>query len=349
MLSVPVDNVLCPSRGVHEGTECVRNVTCHQVAENRLAQALDDIDGRAYTRWHSLRYDSISPALIRAMADELLDHVAARTVTEPGLDAAAGTVAVTAAECVHGVLSIMCFPDGDQEIRFPLVGERISTDPDDDEFGDGLIAFRDVVKEAPTARTWLDMFEMCVISGHVWDWERVTGLLLRGDYAPAIRDGVPYNRYTSVSDPAAMDALCLYLTEAAGHLPRDWPTVPLRKPDAKERAEAARRLDEVGDALSADQRLLRVLLDDDQHAFEDALVARLVAYRERVEAEAGDPAPRSLLPLGSLTLACLAVQVHGWELGVRSGYLPYGLLGSPDAPRRAAEGNRNNLGYWAAK
>ncbi|WP_037662082.1 immunity 49 family protein [Streptomyces griseofuscus] len=330
----------------------MRNMTCHQVGEQRLAQALDDIDGRAYKRWHSLRYGSISPALIRAMADELLDHVAARTVTEPGLDAAAGTVAVTAAECAHGVLSIMCFPDGDQEIRLPLVGERISTDPDDDEFGDGPITFRDVVQESPTARTWLDMFEMCVVSGHGWDWERVTGLLLRGDYAPAIRDGVPCNRYTSVSDPAdlaAMDALCLYLTEAAGHLPRDWPMVPLRKPDAGERAEAARRLDEIGDALSADQRLLRVLLDDNQHAFEDALVARLVAYRESVDAEAGDPAPRSILPLGSLTLACLAVQVHGWELGVRSGYLPYGLLGSPAAPRRAAEGNRNNVGYRAAK
>ncbi|MGW2690202.1 hypothetical protein ACWC6I_44540 [Streptomyces sp. NPDC001414] len=62
-----------------------------------VAQALDDIDGRAYTRWLSLRYGSISPALIRAMADELLDYVAARTVTE--LDAAAGTVTATAADC----------------------------------------------------------------------------------------------------------------------------------------------------------------------------------------------------------------------------------------------------------
>ncbi|MFC8350880.1 immunity 49 family protein [Streptomyces sp. NPDC057280] len=330
----------------------MRDVTCHQVGEQRLAEALDDIRGRAYTRWHSLRYGSISPALIRAMADELLDHVAARAVTQPGLDAAAATVAVTAAECVHGVLSVMCYPNGDQEIRLPLVGERLSTDPDDDEFGDGPITFRDVVKEAPTARTWLDMFEVCVVSGLVWDWERVTGLLLRGDYAPAIRDGVPYNPYTSVSAPAdlaAMDALCLYLTEAAGHLPRDWPTVPLRKPDAGERAEAVRRLEELGDALSADQRLLRVLLDDDQDAFEAALAAQLVAYREGVEAGAGDPAPRSLLPLGALTLACLAVQVHGWELGVRSGYLPYGLLGSTDALRRAADGNRNTLGLWAAK
>ncbi|MGW5903592.1 immunity 49 family protein [Streptomyces althioticus] len=329
----------------------MRNVTCHQVGEQRLAEALDDIDPRTFSRWHWLRYGSISPASIRDVADELLDHVAARAVTEPGLDTDAGTVAVTAAECVLGVLSIMCFPGGDQEIRFPLIGKRISTDPDDDESGDG-ITFEDVVQEAPTARTWLDTFEICVVSGQVWDWERVTGLLLRGDYAPAIRDGAPYNRFTAVSDPAdlaAMDALCPYLTEAAGHLPRDWPTVPLRKPDAQERAEAARRLDVVGDALSADQRLLRVLLDDDQHAFEDALTARLTAYRESVQAEAGDPAPRSLLPLGTLALACLAVQVHGWELGVRSGYLPSGLLGSPDALRRAAEGHRNDLGLWAAK
>lgn len=330
----------------------MRNVTCHQVDGQRLAEALDDIEGRAYSRWYGLRYESISPTLIRAMADELLDHVAARAVREPELDAKAGIVAVTAAECVHGVLSIMCFPEGDQEMRFPLVGKRISTDWDDDELGDGPITFQDVVEEAPTARTWLDMFEMCVVSGQVWDWERVTGLLLREDYAPAIRNGVPYNRYTSVSDPAdlaAMDALCLYLTKAAGHLPRDWPTVPLCKPDAGERAEAARCLDEVGDALSADQRLLRVLLNDDQKAFEDALVARLVAYRESVETDAGDPAPRSLLPLGTLALACLAVQVHGWELGVRSGYLPSGVLGSPDALLRAAEANRNNLGYWTAK
>ncbi|WP_329337541.1 immunity 49 family protein [Streptomyces sp. NBC_00663] len=321
----------------------MRDVTCHQVSDQRLAEALDDIHGRAFSHWHSLRYDSISPALIQAMADELLDHVAARAVADPGLDHQARVVAVTAAECVHGVLSVLCFPNGDQEIRFPLVGERISTDPDDDEFGDGPLTFRDVVKEAPTARTWLDLFEVAVVSGLVRDRERIVGLLLRGDYAPAVRDGSPYNPYTSVSAPAdlaAMDALCRYLTEPAGHLPRDWPAVALRKPDTGERAESARRLDaigeigeigEIGDALSADQRLLRVLLDDDQASFEEALAARLIAHRECLEAAAGDPAPRSLLPLGALALACLAVQVHGWELGVRSGYLPHGLLGTAGA------------------
>ncbi len=119
VLSVPVGSVLRPVVKIMKGAEHVPNVAVHQVGEQRLAGALDDIDGRAYKRWHSLRYDSISPALIRAMADELLDHVAARMVTEPGLDTAARTVAVTAAECVHGVLSVMCFPNGDQELRFP--------------------------------------------------------------------------------------------------------------------------------------------------------------------------------------------------------------------------------------
>ncbi|MGW5207608.1 hypothetical protein ACWEQ5_23590 [Streptomyces griseoincarnatus] len=56
----------------------MQSVTCHQVGEQRLAEALDDIERRAYKRWHWLRYGSISPTLVREMADEPLDHVAAR-------------------------------------------------------------------------------------------------------------------------------------------------------------------------------------------------------------------------------------------------------------------------------
>ncbi|MFF8965229.1 Imm49 family immunity protein [Streptomyces globisporus] len=97
------------------------------------------------------------------------------------------------------------------------------------------------------------------------------------------------------------------------------------------------------DAPAPDQRLLRVLLDDRQDAFEQALADRLDAYRESV---GPDPAPRTLLPLDTLALAALAVQVHGWERGVRSGYLPAELLGSPDALRRAAESGSGNVGPW---
>lgn len=317
----------------------MQEVAAHEVSEKLVAQALDDIEERAFGRWHSMRYGSFRLDRLREMGDELLDHVAACTLTAPGLDDASRVVLRTAAECALGVISLGCYPNGDQEIRFPLVDEELTSEE---------LAFQDVIDEAPTARTWLDTFAAVVVSGLVWDWQRVSGLLLRDDFASAIRDGVPYSKLTSVSAPAdlaAMEALCRYLTEASGHLPRDWPTVPLRRPDAEERAEAAGRLDAAG-ALTPDQRLLRVLLDDDQAAFEQALVNRLVEHREGVDA---DPAPRTLLPLDALALAALAVQVHGWELRVRSGYLPYGIVGRTDALERAAHTERNNLGLWHAK
>ncbi|MEU6883345.1 immunity 49 family protein [Streptomyces sp. NPDC046712] len=318
----------------------MQEVAHHEVGEERIAKALDDIEGRAWGRWHSMRYDSVSPRRIREFADELLDHVAARALKDPTLDDTARSALRTAAECHLGVLSIDCWPNGDQELVFPLAHNQKLTSEE--------IAFRDVVDEPPTVRGWLDTFATCLVSGLVWDWQRVTGLLLRDDFASEIHKGAPYSEFTPTSEPgelAAMDALCLYLTESNGHLPRDWPTVPLRKPDAEERAQAAGRLDTVG-ALTPDQRLLRVLLDDDRHAFEQALAARLVEYRESVGA---DPAPRTLLPLDILALAALAVQTHGWELDVRSGYLPQALLGTTDALQRAASAGENNLGVWHAK
>lgn len=156
------------------------------------------------------------------------------------------------------------------------------------------ISFGDAVDQAPTARTWLDAFALCVVSGAVRERDRVIGLLLRSDFAPALHDGVPYSPLDSHSDPAElaeMDALCLYLTPAAGHLPRDWPDATLCEPDAAERAEAARRLDALG-VLTPDQRLLRVLLDDDQPAFERALAGNLTDHREGARPDAA-PAPCS--------------------------------------------------------
>ncbi|MFF7888289.1 immunity 49 family protein [Streptomyces sp. NPDC020794] len=200
----------------------------------------------------------------------------------------------------------------------------------------------------PVPGEWCDTFAVCLVSGLVWEWQRVIGLLLRSDYAPAIRDGVPYSKLNSTSDRAdlaAMDALCGYLTQARGHLPWDWPTVTLCKPDADERAEAARKLDAAG-TPAPDQRLLRVLLDDDRHAFEQALVARLIEHRESV---GSDPAPSTLLPFSALALAALAVQVHGRDLGVRSGYLPHGMLGSPDALQRVVDAGGNEQGHRTAK
>lgn len=299
----------------------MQEVTCHSVSEQRIAQALEDIDRRTFRRWHWLRYGDLSLKSLQEMCDELLDHVAARALEDPTLSAAPSrTVLRTAAECALGVLSLGAFPNGDFEVLFPLIDETLSSED---------FSFGDAVDQAPTTRTWLDAFAMCLASGAVWERNRVIGLLLREDYAPAIRDGAPYSPLESRSDPAGlaeMDALCGYLAKARGHLPRDWPSVTLCKPDVEERGAAARQLDALG-ALTPDQQLLRVLLEDDQPAFERALAGRLVQHRESA---AADAAPRSLLPVGTIALAALAVQVHGWELGIRSGYLPEGLLRAPE-------------------
>ncbi|MGH3322952.1 MAG: immunity 49 family protein [Streptomyces sp.] len=296
-------------------------VTCHEVGEQRIAEALEDIWGQAFDHWHGLRYRRLSLQRLQTMCDKLLDNVAARTLEEdPTLSAAPSRVVLrTAAECALGALGLGAFPDGDFKIPFPLINQTLSSE----DFGSTDL------DQAPTARTWLDAFAMCLISGAIWEKDRVIGLLLRSDYAPAIRDGVPYSTLESHSDPAGlaeMDALCRYLTEAPGHLPGDWPAVTLRKPDVEERAEAARRLSALGE-LTPDQQLLRVLLEDDQPAFERALDGRLVQHRG---SGAADAAPRSLLPAGTIALAALAVQVHGWELGISSGYLPEGMLRAPE-------------------
>ncbi|MGW6982405.1 immunity 49 family protein [Streptomyces sp. NPDC054932] len=292
-------------------------MACHEVSGEAIALALRDIRSRTFGHWHDMRYGCLSVGKLEEMQDDLLDHAAARAVETPVADESMRVALLTAAECSLGVLSAGCFPDGDQEVTFSLIDESLSSD---------TLVFRDFVKQAPTAGTWIDAFELCVSSGLIREWRQMIGPLLVDDYAPAIRDGVPYSALDSTSDPAdlaAMDALCGYLTRPPADRPYEWPRVALGKPDAAERAEAARKLDAAG-GLTPDQRLLRVLLDDDQAAFEEALVARLVAHRE---SRGPDPAPRSLLPLGALALATLAAQVHGWVLGVRSGYLPAPLPG----------------------
>ncbi|CAM5657668.1 hypothetical protein GCM10010343_33940 [Streptomyces avidinii] len=301
----------------------MQEVTRHEVGEDRTVRALENIDSRTFGRWHSLRHDNLSIKGIQETGDELLDHVGALTCRDPQLESAPGRLVLrTAAECALGVLTLGTCPDGDFEVYFPLIGEELSSED---------FAFGDAVDQAPTAQVWVDAFALSVITGLVREPARMIGPLLKKDYAPMFHSGLPHSSLSSVSDPAElaeMDALCAYL-----HLvetPRSpWVasgTPPLRKPEDEERVTAAARLDEAG-TLTPDQRLLRVLLDDDRPAFERALAGRLLEHRDGA---GPDAAPRTLLPVGAVALAALAVQAHGWELNVRSGYLPTGLLRAPN-------------------
>ncbi|WP_030894243.1 immunity 49 family protein [Streptomyces sp. NRRL F-5053] len=292
----------------------------HDVSALRIEQALKDIRHRASSYWHTMYYDNYTDELPHQLRDALLDHVAARTVADPEPDTESSHLVLrTAAQCALGILSITTFPYGDQSISFSLIGERISSE--DLEFGDH-------VREAASAATWLDAVALAVVSGIIWERERGIGPMLREDYAPDIRDGLPASHLEPQSDPgelAEMAAVCAYIAPAPG-LPSDWPSAVLCMPAADERAEAVRQLDAI-DEPAPEQRLLRVLLEDDQVAFEQALEKRLVEYRESMPADA---APRSLLPYRIIALAALAVQVHGWDLRTRSAYLPPELLRAPD-------------------
>ncbi|MER5205699.1 immunity 49 family protein [Streptomyces sp. NPDC002825] len=302
----------------------MREVARHEVDGKRIEKALEDARVLTFDRWHDLRYGGMSLSALGELRDQLLDHVGARTLEDPALAAdASRTALLTAAECALGVLGIGCFPGGDWEVPLPLADRTLSSD--DQLFEESW----DRDHRVPTARTWVDTFALCLISGLAWERRRVIGPLLREDYAPAIRSGVPYSRFDSVSEPAdlaEMDALCAYLTVQSGPYPGAVPgPVPVRRPEAEERAAAARALDEAG-PLGPDQRLLRVLLDDDREAFEQALAVRLEEHRAGVGA---DPRPRTLLPTGAVVLAALAHLAHGWEPGVRSGYLPEAPLRGP--------------------
>ncbi|MEV7564376.1 immunity 49 family protein [Streptomyces tanashiensis] len=302
----------------------MREVARHEVDGTRAGKALEDARGLVFDRWHDLRYGGMSLSRLGELRDELLDHVGARTLEDPALAAESSRAALlTAAECALGVLGVGCFPEGDWDVPLPLADKTLSSD--DQLFDEGW----DRGHRVPTARTWVEVFGLCLISGLMWERRRVIGPLLREDYAPAIRSGVPYSRFDSVSEPAdlaEMDALCAYLTVVSGRYPGSVPgPVPVARPGEEERASAARALDGAG-ALGPDQRLLRVLLDDDREAFERALADRLEEHRASVGA---DPAPRTLLPAGAVALAALAHLAHGWEPGVRSGYLPEALLRAP--------------------
>lgn len=213
----------------------IKEVTRHAVAQQAVEHALTDMRRRAAGHWYDMRYgDTPWRQGLSELDMATVDHVAARTLADPALETDESRLAlVTAAEYALGVLSLGCFPNGDQEILLPPVGERLTTD-------EGLLYEEEWGPPQPgtTARTWITAFVWCVASGLVRERERVIGLLLRNDYAPAIRDGVPYSKRASISDPAdlaEMDALCVYLTQAAGHLPMHWPEVPLCKPDAAAR------------------------------------------------------------------------------------------------------------------
>ncbi|QKW36847.1 tetratricopeptide repeat protein [Actinomadura sp. NAK00032] len=288
-------------------------ILCHQVERRRIDQALTGIENRIFSRWHAMRWGyEFDPEAFAGTCDELLDHVAACARSDPALPGQQARAALrTAAECAAAVLDRRLWPNGDFEVGFPVLTARYGTT----KLTSPETSYSMAEPRTPPVAEWVRAFALCLVSsGFAEPWRR--NLVLKFDTAREI--------HASRSEPAAalaeMDALAGYLVDG------DDPPLVV-EPGRQARVRAALRLDAAG-PLTPDQRLLRVLLDDDRSAFQQALADRLERYREDI---GDDPAPRTLLPLPAIALAHLAVLAHGWRLDVRSGYLPEGLLPEPPA------------------
>ncbi len=311
----------------------MQRIERHGVDEERIAQALNDVQGRARSSFIGLSIGRSELRVMQTMGRDLYDHVAARSIEDPTLEsdhAFVRKVLATAAEASYGVLDLSLFPYGDLDLPFPLIDDELNNVTP---FGPGettTFGHGDKVDLKPGPELWVEAFAMRVVSGLIRDRHRGLGSLLRSGYVSYVHDEERYFRFDPAS-LAQMDALCTYLTEDAS-----WPLGPdeaaLCKPGPEERAQAARKLDSVGE-LRPEQRLLRVLLEDDRSAFERALVEHLTHHRELMEVDENATAA-SLLPLEVIALAALAVQVHGWRLNVDSDYLPQVLLHAPEVPAR---------------
>ncbi|MGW7824892.1 hypothetical protein ACWGLF_44295 [Streptomyces puniciscabiei] len=181
---------------------------------------------------------------LRKMGGDLLGLAAARTLEDPALDTPRSReVLLTAAECAFGELRLGCFPEGGWDVLLLLVGETLTGEE---------MHFEETWEPAcpsTTAHTWVKAFALCVISGLIGERSRVIGPL-QEDYAPAIRDAVPYSKRESVSAPAdlaEMDALCNYLTLVHRRCPGALlGPVPLHRAGTEARARASTRLDAAG-------------------------------------------------------------------------------------------------------
>lgn len=309
--------------------------TRHSVDDGYRTRIADPREVRERTRqcFHDVQHVKSQVSTLHEMSGVLLDHLGAWSVTDPGLSQnrhRLDRVLWTAAEASGGVLDCLTAPEGDLRIPITLMGDQLSNM--EDVHDDLNPRFRPVVDMDLTPRLWVEAFALAVVSGRVWRRHLAVGVLLRQDYVPVLHH-IARTTPLPRADLAQMDALSLYLTPK-GH--RDpLPEAALRRPTASERETAASALDAAGE-LSGEQALLRVLLNDDQAEFEDAVADHLDRYRQEMGA-ARDPAPRTLLPVEVIALVALAVQVHGWRVDPGSAYVPQVWVRAPDgAPPVAA-------------
>ncbi|MGE7391202.1 Imm49 family immunity protein [Streptomyces sp. NPDC004126] len=294
----------------------------HQVSAEKIAAARDDFTNRIGSMTRSMsKAGPIGAYEWEWISQEMLDHLAALSVTEPALDSAeAWAILTDAAEAACAVVRYTAYhPWEPFNVFLDYVNFGISYDRGDDKEGWDTAGTGD----------WLDAYCLAVLADRVG------------------RDGEAFHfarkvvRKDAEGQPGA-ELVAGFLVCVEGDLDVDGQEFPptreakvaavdaaLARIATRER-QTGRALREHADTVAL--RVLRALVGGDREAYDRELTALLAA----VPAAQGPSAPpRSLLPLVPLALAALGHRQEGWAVPVETGYLPRTLVTgfAPEGPR----------------
>jgi hypothetical protein len=278
----------------NNGSMMSTRIDRHAVMEQRMAAASDCFTQRLTAMVDAEQEGGPGGAGWSIITQLLLDYVGARTVDDPDLSSPDARLALrSAGETAIGAVAVVArVPSERLVVTVPWTGTGVSYSPGPVEAtplspADWLTAWK--LAWICRARTFVPLSE-------------ARRLL------PAAGAGHPPNL-----------RLRLAQAEAMYH---DQFMRPAEGATVLERA-----LGEAPDAdpvLIAELAAFRSLLARDREGFHRDLVELL--HRHRAAAQTGEPGPASLVPIGPLSLACLAADDTGWDIDIESGYLPRSVL-----------------------
>ncbi|MFF5447797.1 Imm49 family immunity protein [Streptomyces sp. NPDC012888] len=283
----------------------------HRVGAAALSAAQDDFTARLGGEVHRMRHDDSPSYGWQMIADDLLDYVAARSVTDPGLRGRDIRVAVeSAAAAAVGAVTLAAGERMDVFIGF--VGDGIRYTGPDGPAGQ-LGAAR-----PPQAPDWLEACWLAVLA----DRTDLYGRLL-------VHLAGPLRGREREPATALAHALLAYVYGFQENRDAPDPLPPADRPAVVESIAAGLGAGDAQLAERAALATLRALAAEDEAAFATALARQLEIHRGRYgDSPAGvrNPPPRTLLPAAAIALAAMAHRWEGWRIEVDSEYLPEALV-----------------------
>ncbi|WP_116248438.1 Imm49 family immunity protein [Nocardiopsis sp. FIRDI 009] len=283
----------------------------HEVRAEALAKATrgftDEIGGAVHREQEAGR-DLHGWDII---AGDLLDYAGARSAERPGIDTDAFTALYSAAEARIGALTLDHAP---ASASFSVHTTYTGTGVVYEGRGEG----GDTGPSTPPTRKWIEALYLCLVAGiHEQNAGALISLASTFDEGEVLARGLACYLFPEVG--AERDQILGYVGSAVTGMAQD------------------------GRVPHPDLMQLHTLLSGEEELFWKLMTARLQAHRDGASAER----PASLLPVGALAFAAMAVRKEGWEQPLDTDYLPRRLVLGEErrgAPRVGAYGADKDAG-----